>query len=217
MKNKEKPVIVCLSNGPYYLIEDSTPQKVSSLVNDAGQAYSSVRGVSLCRCGLSANKPFCDGSHGGSGFSDKKSDDRVEDRRDQYAGEKITVLFNGGACAHAAYCVNGLPEVFKTNINPWIDPDAVPVDRLVSQIEKCPSGALSYRINGDDPKVNQSEPEITVVKNGPFSVTGGIDVIGQAWCDGVTNEHYVLCRCGASKNKPFCDGSHSAIGFSDES
>ncbi|HHI94312.1 MAG TPA: hypothetical protein ENK04_12485 [Gammaproteobacteria bacterium] len=215
MNNNEKPFIACLANGPYYLIEDSSPQEVSHLVNETGQAYATVRGVALCRCGLSHNKPFCDGSHGKSGFSDEKADDRVKNRRDQYVGEKITVLFNGGACAHAAYCVNGLPAVFKTDTDPWIDPDAASVDELIAQIEKCPSGALSYSINGEERKIQPTDPKVTVLKDGPYAVTGGIDLVEQEWCDGVTNERYVLCRCGASKNKPFCDGAHAVVGFKD--
>jgi len=217
MNNNEKPLIACLANGPYYLIEDSSPKEVSHLVDETGQSYSTVRGVALCRCGLSGNKPFCDGSHGKSGFSDEKSDDRIKDRRDQYVGEKITVLFNGGACAHAAHCVNDLPSVFKTDTDPWIDPNAASVDELIAQIEKCPSGALSYSINGKEREIQQRDPEVTVLRDGPYAVTGGIDLVGQEWCDGVTNERYVLCRCGASKNKPFCDGNHAVVGFKDGS
>jgi len=217
MNNHEKPVIACLANGPYYLIEDSTAREVSHLVDEMGQPYSTVRGVALCRCGLSANKPFCDGSHGKSDFSDDKSDDRAKNRRDQYVGEKITVLFNGGACAHAALCVHDLPLVFKTGTNPWIDPDAVSMDELIGQIEKCPSGALSYSINGQEREIQQHDPKVTVLKDGPYAVTGGIELVAQAWCDGVTSERYVLCRCGASMNKPFCDGSHAAVGFKDGS
>ncbi|HEC27864.1 MAG TPA: hypothetical protein ENI67_10750 [Gammaproteobacteria bacterium] len=217
MNNKEKPIIACLPNGPYYLIEDSSLQKVPHLLNETGQSYSTVRGVALCRCGLSGNKPFCDGSHGTSDFTGEKSDDRVKNRREKYVGEKITVLFNGGACAHAAYCVDGLPSVFKTDSDPWIQPNSTSMEELIEQIEKCPSGALSYSINGEERKIPQSEPSVTVLKDGPYAVTGGIDLIGQDWCDGVSNKRYILCRCGASKNKPFCDGSHAAFGFKDNS
>jgi len=216
MNNNEKPLIACLPNGPYYLIENSSPQEVSHLISEAGQPYSNVRGVALCRCGLSGNKPFCDGSHGTSEFSDKKLDNRVKNRRDKYVGEKITVLFNGGVCAHAAHCVNDLPAVFKIDADPWIQPDSASVEELVAQIDKCPSGALSYSINDEERKIPPRDPNVTVLKDGPYSVTGGIDLAGQEWCDGVSNERYALCRCGASKNKPFCDGSHSAVGFKDD-
>ncbi|NOZ10247.1 MAG: hypothetical protein GXP09_04285 [Gammaproteobacteria bacterium] len=216
MNSSEKPFIVCLPNGPYYLIEDSSPQEVSHLSSETGQPYSTVRGIALCRCGLSANKPFCDGTHGTSEFTDKKSDGRLKNRRDKYVGEKITVLFNGAACAHAAHCINDLPSVFKTDADIWIQPDSTSVKELIDQIEKCPSGALSYSINGEEKKNLQSNPNVTVLKDGPYAVVGGIDLVGQEWCDGVSNECYVLCRCGASKNKPFCDGSHAVIGFDDD-
>lgn len=217
MNSNEKPLIACLPNGPYYLIEDSNPQVVSQIFSEAGQPYSTVRGVALCRCGLSDNKPFCDGSHGTSDFSDEKSEDRVKNHRVKYVGKEITVLFNGGACAHAAHCVDDLPSVFKTDADPWIQPDSSSVEELIKQIDKCPSGALSYSINNEERTIVQGAPRITVLKDGPYAVTGGIDLIGQEWCDGISNEQYVLCRCGASKNKPFCDGSHVSVGFKDNS
>jgi CDGSH-type Zn-finger protein len=215
MNSKKKPVIVCLQNGPYYLIEDSSPQEVPHLLNKTGQPYSTLPGVALCRCGLSKNKPFCDGSHGILGFSDKKSDARVTDHSNKYVGEKITILFNGGACAHAAHCVNDLPTAFSKDGDPWILPDSASITELIKQVEKCPSGALSYSLNNEEQKKSHNRPGITVLENGPYAVTGGVDLVNQKWCDGVSNERYVLCRCGASKNKPFCDGSHISIGFKD--
>ena len=213
MNTNENPFIVCLPNGPYYLIEDSNPQEVPCLVSESGQTQATVRGVALCRCGLSENKPFCDGSHGTSDFSDEKSEERVKDRLDSYVGTHITVHFNGGACAHAAHCVNDLPSVFRMGANPWIEPDAASVEEIVAQIGKCPSGALSCSVNGVLQTTQQGDPEVTVLKDGPYAVAGGISLIGQEWGNGVSEQNFVLCRCGASKNKPFCDGSHAAIGF----
>lgn len=213
MNTNEKPFIVCLPNGPYYLIEDSSSQEVPCLVNENGQPYATVRGVALCRCGLSDNKPFCDGSHGTSDFSDEKSEERTKNRLDKYVGKNITIHFNGGACAHAAHCVNDLPSVFRMGADPWIEPDAASAEEIIAQIEKCPSGALSCSINDEMQATQQGASEVTVLKDGPYAVTGGIGLMGQEWCDGISEERYVLCRCGASKNKPFCDGSHATVGF----
>lgn len=216
MSTSAKPFIACLPNGPYYLVEETEPRTVPYLQNQAGKTYATVRGVALCRCGDSANKPFCDGSHGVTGFSDAKSAERMPDRLDDYPGKAVTVHFNGGVCAHAAYCVNELPAVFKTDTDPWIDPDGAPLEALITQIERCPSGALSYSIGGQVQGVGAAEPGVTVVRDGPYAVRGGIGLVGQEMGEGASEERYALCRCGASKNKPFCDGSHQKAGFRDD-
>jgi CDGSH-type Zn-finger protein len=216
MSHDDKPMIACLPNGPYYLIEDTEPQEVPLLVNEAQQTFSTVRGTALCRCGQSRNKPFCDGSHGVVGFSDAKSEARVADRRDAYAGDAITIYFNGGICAHAARCVTELPGVFKTDADPWIEPNGASPEEIMALIERCPSGALSYALRGAEPKPAAAEPRVQVVKDGPYAVSGGIDLANAEWNTGAAKDRYVLCRCGASRNKPFCDGSHGAAGFKDD-
>ena len=76
-----KPKIACMANGPYYLINDPSPQPVATLESASGGGYSTVRGVALCRCGGSKNKPFCDGTHGTLGFRDTNSADAAKNRR----------------------------------------------------------------------------------------------------------------------------------------
>ncbi|MGH6959969.1 MAG: CDGSH iron-sulfur domain-containing protein [Dongiaceae bacterium] len=66
----QKPKLACLPNGPYYLLHDMTPSEVPNLRRASGEACANVRGVALCRCGGSKNKPFCDGSHWHIGFRD---------------------------------------------------------------------------------------------------------------------------------------------------
>jgi CDGSH-type Zn-finger protein len=227
-QTKVKPKISPLPNGPYYLINDTEPKVVENLQNSKGEPLSMVSGVALCRCGASNNKPFCDGTHATIGFSGKNkipADDnngteyKVRDNRKSYVGKKITIHDNRRICSHASECVNNLSSVFKLNSRPWINPDSTMTDEIIDTIRKCPSGALSYSINNieyRDP--NEREPMITVSKNGPYLITGGIDLIGEdiKWGDGASREHYTLCRCGASNNKPFCDGTHKTINFRDE-
>jgi uncharacterized Fe-S cluster protein YjdI/CDGSH-type Zn-finger protein len=144
----------------------------------------------------------------------------VKDKRKNYVGKGITIHDNRKICSHAAECVNNLPSVFKLNARPWISPDAAETkEEIINTIKKCPSGALSYSIDGIEYRdQNETKPMITVSKGGPYHITGGIDLIGEdiKWAEGSSKEHYVLCRCGASNNKPFCDGMHRLINFKDD-
>jgi CDGSH-type Zn-finger protein len=223
---KEKPKIVPLPNGPYLLISDMEPKFVENLQNSKGESLSAIRGVSLCRCGASNNKPFCDGTHGKIGFSSENKEavnenhPMVKDKRKNYVGKRITIHDNRKICSHAAECVNNLSSVFKINARPWINPDAAETkEEIIDTIRKCPSGALSYSVDGIEYQdQNDRMPMITVSKDGPYHVTGGINMIGDniQWAEGSSKEHYVLCRCGASNNKPFCDGMHRLINFKDD-
>jgi CDGSH-type Zn-finger protein len=223
---KEKPKIVPLPNGPYLLISDMEPKFVENLQNSKGESLSAIRGVSLCRCGASNNKPFCDGTHGKIGFSSENKEavnenhPMVKDKRKNYVGKRITIHDNRKICSHAAECVNNLSSVFKINARPWINPDAAETkEEIIDTIRKCPSGALSYSVDGIEYQdQNDRMPMITVSKDGPYHVTGGINMIGDniQWAEGSSKEHYVLCRCGASNNKPFCDGMHRLITFKDD-
>jgi CDGSH-type Zn-finger protein len=210
-----KPKIACLPNGPYYLLNDMEAAPVPNLRRASGEACASVRGVALCRCGGSNNKPFCDGTHGKNGFSDHKTADPTKNRRDVYAGKRITIFDNRAICSHAAFCTDELASVFRHHDKPWIDPDGAGIQEIVAQIKKCPSGALSYAIDGVEAEPPQRAPMVTVTDNGPYAITGGIELMDVKFGDGASTEHYTLCRCGASKNKPFCDGSHWDVGFKD--
>ena len=80
----------------------------------------------------------------------------------------------------------------------------------------CPSGALSYTKDGVLYKDQDREPAITIEKNGPYCIVGGIDLNDPKGSKPESKEHYALCRCGASKNKPFCTGEHRDIHFEDD-
>ena len=172
--------------------------------------------MALCRCGESANKPYCDGTHSKIGFSSAKLEGRTGDKRESYSGSKITIHDNRGVCAHAGICTDKLAAVFRMKQEPWIDPDAASVDEIIAVIEECPSGALSYSMETDDRPQGDDEPSIMIAKNGPYEVSGAVELVDATWGEGVSKSEYTLCRCGASKNKPFCDGSHWDINFSDD-
>jgi CDGSH-type Zn-finger protein/uncharacterized Fe-S cluster protein YjdI len=123
----------------------------------------------------------------------------------------IEIRFQGERCIHSRFCVTGAPKVFLANVNgPWIHPEAMPTDKLVEVAHACPSGAIQYsRFDG---KPNESAPPVNLVsvrEGGPYAVRGELVLNGQPAGYRVT-----LCRCGASKHKPYCDGSHHDVGFS---
>jgi CDGSH-type Zn-finger protein len=211
----EKPRIACLPNGPYYLLNDMQASPVPNLVRSSGAACATVRGIALCRCGDSKNKPFCDGTHSSNGFTDRKVTDSRKNRREVYRGKRITIFDNRAICAHAGYCSDGLKSVFRYGVEPWIDPDGAAVDEVIATIRKCPSGALSYAIEGKEGVAPERPPKVEVTDNGPYAVSGGIELMNVEFGDGASREHYTLCRCGASANKPFCDGSHWRVEFKD--
>ena len=202
-----KPVIDCSPNGPYLA------KGLDRLTNAKGERLATRPVTALCRCGGSGNKPYCDGTHKNNGFSDAWLSDGRNDRRTSYPGRRITIHDNRAICAHAGYCTEGLASVFSSEREPWIDPDGASVDEIVATVRKCPSGALSYSIDGVEQDVGPRDPEIAATENGPYAVTGGIELRGAQFGDGASREHFTLCRCGASRNKPFCDGSHWDIKF----
>jgi CDGSH-type Zn-finger protein len=212
---KSKPVgIACLPNGPYYLILESEPYTVPYVRKADGGACQTQRAVALCRCGKSGSKPLCDGTHGTIGFNDERIADGAKDRRKDYVGKRITIHDNRALCAHVARCTEGLPAVFRESGRPWIDADAATVEEIAATIRKCPSGALSYSIDGVEQRNRDEPPGVEVLRDGPYAVSG-IELLGVALGEGASTDHYTLCRCGASKNKPFCDGSHWDAGFKD--
>jgi CDGSH-type Zn-finger protein len=205
----QSPSIECKPNGPY-IVKD-----LEDLRRPGGDPIPTEPRVALCRCGGSAKKPFCDGTHRQNGFSDARLADGSADKRDDYAGRRITIHDNRAICAHAGRCTDGLTAVFKYRTEPWIDPDGADVAAIIDTIRKCPSGALSYTLDGVEHRDEPRTPAIVVSKNGPYEVAGGVTLTGQQWGAGASTEHFTLCRCGASQNKPFCDGSHWSIKFKD--
>jgi len=205
----ERPTIECKPNGPYLV------RNLDDFRNARGDRIETKPVMALCRCGGSANKPFCDGTHQKNGFSGTKRDDRVADKRESYQAGRITIHDNRSICAHAGVCTDGLASVFNYKSEPWIDPAGDAVEAIIETIRKCPSGALRYTLDVVESRDPQQEPSITVTRDGPYAVAGGAQLLEQSWAQGASTEHYTLCRCGASKNKPFCDGTHWSIEFKD--
>lgn len=216
---RDKPRIIPVPNGPLYLINSKMPEKIENLQNSTGEPIYKIVSVALCRCGGSKNKPFCDGTHTSLGFSsENKSATQAADKRKDYFGKMITVHDNRRLCSHSAECLRNLESVFSLEERPWINPDRATVESVIDTVRKCPSGALSYSIDGIEYRDQTGrKPVVIVDRNGPYRIEGGIELMGIENCGiGASKEHYTLCRCGASNNKPFCDGAHLSIKFKDE-
>ena len=132
----------------------------------------------------------------------------------EYSNGELTVVWKPGLCIHSEVCVKTLPSVYKPKEKPWINIDNATTDELINQIDKCPSGALSYFMT-NKPAV---EPLVTVTKveamrNGPLLVHGTLQVIDADGGETAKDKTTAFCRCGHSANKPYCDGSHRKVGF----
>ena len=185
-----------------------------------GKAFPADDTVALCRCGKSKVKPYCDGSHVKSAFSGVKHKDRIKDKVDPYKGKDVTIHDNRGVCSHAGHCTGNVPTVWKSKPKEgeaWIDPDGSDAVDIEAVCKLCPSGALSYTKDGKLHKDYGRGPMIKIAKDGPYKVVGHVELVDDNNSSKPeSREHYTLCRCGHSKNKPFCDGSHAPSGFKDD-
>jgi CDGSH-type Zn-finger protein/uncharacterized Fe-S cluster protein YjdI len=134
----------------------------------------------------------------------------TQDGIERVEGEKVTILFDSQRCIHARFCVTGAPQVFLANVQgAWIHPDAMDAERLVDIAHACPSGAIRYQRR--DGRPDESAPPVNLAATreaGPYAFRGDLRIDGT-----FAGYRATLCRCGASKNKPFCDGSHHDAGF----
>jgi CDGSH-type Zn-finger protein/truncated hemoglobin YjbI len=213
------PAIVTAKNGPYLVTN------VTTVHTPLGEPRPVPPQLALCRCGDSATKPFCDGTHATSGFTDEVDPNRVPDRRDSYPGQQAMIFDNRGICQHSGLCTDRLPTVFRTSAEPFVAPSGGRLDEIVRAVRDCPSGALSLAFDGDEARDladwhGARERAIEVTQDGPYRVTGGVGLTDESGADvpraaGSSREHYALCRCGHSQNKPFCSGMHWYVEFRD--
>jgi uncharacterized Fe-S cluster protein YjdI len=145
----------------------------------------------------------------------------MESHRDitkKYTNGEVTIVWKPGACIHSRICWNattGLPEVFNPAEHSWIKPEAASTERIIEQVKKCPSGALSFYLNNEAGEVASVSAEsiVETVPNGPLLVYGNLVVRDKEGRETHKNKVTAFCRCGHSANKPYCDGSHVGAGF----
>jgi CDGSH-type Zn-finger protein/truncated hemoglobin YjbI len=208
--------VITADSGPYLA-------RNVELVDWLGVPVPATPTVALCRCGGSAMKPWCDGSHATNGFSDARDDRRVPDHLDAYEGRQVVVTDNRGMCAHSGFCTDRVAGAFRVGTEPFVAPSGARLDEIVRAVRACPSGALGMRLLDDTSPAQadqQRKPSVEISRNGPYRVRGRVllrDAARQetARGDGASAEHYSLCRCGRSLNKPFCSGMHWYVDFKD--
>ena len=125
-----------------------------------------------------------------------------------YSGEQIEITFDMDRCIHARNCFLKLPQVFDPERRPWVNPDAASSEEIAAMIRTCPSGALTYsRLDGGAAETAPGINRMTIAENGPNALHGNLSLAGEQMT------RATLCRCGKSKNMPFCDFSHVEAGF----
>jgi CDGSH-type Zn-finger protein len=223
--------VTILKDGPYR-VTGGAPLSIQTIVADeAGESVDwleqplSTPGpvYALCRCGHSANKPFCDGAHMAAGFDGTETASRApyDEQAGAMEGPAVIMTDAESLCAFARFC--------DREGNVWNTVGEVEsAEReaaFVRQVGQCPSGRLVAEVRSHGAAVEPDlPPSIGVVKDpaqgvgGPLWVRGGIEVIGADATTYEVRNRVTLCRCGASNNKPFCDGSHAseAVMFKDD-
>ncbi len=177
----------------------------------------------LCRCGGSRTKPFCDGTHARIGFDGTESADHrlMTGRRRAYpTPDGVTVYDDRSRCAHFGQCTDRLPSVFGVSEDAFVAPGAASSAQITQVVSGCPSGALTYTTTTtpvDDASTVETHEDASIhpIVDGPYRVRGGVEVLGIGKAAYERRERQTLCRCGQSRNKPFCDGSHWYAGFRD--
>lgn len=218
-------------NGPYVVhgISSITQQFImpdgrgSSVAYQEGESFTVSETTALCRCGLSKNKPYCDGSHMhaaeyGVDLTETASFEPLFNGSQEIDGPVISLTDNERYCAYARFCDYG-----KTIWNEVQEASTEAQKRAIAMAHHCPSGRLIVWDNqAREPIETPTEPSLGLIEDyvnrcsAGIMVQGGIPVKSGNGTFYEVRNRQTLCRCGQSSNKPFCDGSHASIKFQDQ-
>ena len=221
-ENDRNPSITGRPNGPLLVRGEVTLVRKTAVHSEHGEPLAwktsdpleTNPSYALCRCGNSESKPFCDGSHARLEFvAEETAAGTYAERSRELGGTGITVRDDRSICVHAGFCGTRVSNIWKQTRD---TDDTIVRLAVINEVEKCPSGALTYAFDGDDEATEPDYPvQVGVVDDGPLWVTGAIPVTRSDGEQLETRSRVTLCRCGASANKPLCDGSHKEAGFTD--
>ncbi len=225
MGDRERRVVV-RRNGPLVVEGEVRLLRTAILQTEHGEPYAwdegpdfatSAGSYELCRCGVSERHPFCDGACERTGFDGTETADRgpISARREPWEGEAVVLYDDRRLCTHAGFCTNLRTTVWAL-ADDSDDPESM--REFVGMVHQCPSGRLAYGPK-DDPEAlvePELEASIGVEPDASYWVRGGIPVVSADGEPYEVRNRQTLCRCGHSRNKPFCDGSHKHKGFVDD-
>jgi uncharacterized Fe-S cluster protein YjdI len=133
----------------------------------------------------------------------------------KYSNGEVTVVWEPSKCIHSAICFRGLPNVFDPRKRPWVTMENGQTEDIINQIKACPSGALTYFMDDEENQESQESINtvVEVLENGPLLIYGNLKVKDKVGNESLKSQTTAFCRCGASSNKPYCDGSHIRVAF----
>ena len=130
-------------------------------------------------------------------------------KKKEYTNNEVTIVWEPDKCIHSGICVKGLPNIFRPKVRPWIRISGASTEAIINQVKQCPSGALRYYMNDEEDKTSEYlETKVEVLETGPLLVYGTLKVMNKDGSTEIKNKTTAFCRCGASENKPYCDGAH---------
>jgi CDGSH-type Zn-finger protein len=221
-RQEPEPRIVVEVNGPYRVEGNVRVIRTAVVKTERGEPvawedgpeFKRKKTASLCRCGRSSNKPFCDSTHETWAFNGTETAHRgaIADRRVEYPGQDVVLYDDISICSRHGYC-----NTVSTGVWAMVsDPDPAVREEALAMIRRCPSGRIAYSVPPDpDPVEAEAEPTIGIEPNASIVVRGAIPVVSEDGTPYEVRARQVLCRCGHSRNKPFCDGSHETHLFHD--
>jgi CDGSH-type Zn-finger protein len=223
---KAQVSVVIMKDGPYVISGDAPLSEEIIGANAEGESinwrrgrtYNALGKYALCRCGQSAQAPFCDGTHARVGFDGTETAPRTlfADQAQTFDGPSQSLLDARHLCADARFCdPNG--KVW-TQVALTDDPDVRAM--FLSQVHNCPAGRLVAFDNATAKTIEEKSPAtVGLIEDpvedcsGPIWLRGGVALTSADGHQYEGRNNMTVCRCGASKNKPFCDGTHSSINF----
>ena len=218
--------IKIIKNGPY-IVSGNIPLSEKIIVPKGkskefknARIFNVAEEYALCRCGKSKNSPFCDGTHIKSGFdgTEEATREMYSDRADRIEGPDL-VLMDDNRCAFARFChreEGDVWELTENSDNPEYREEAI------KAANNCPAGRLVTLDKDGNPIEPEYEPSIEIIQDpekncsGPIFVKGNIPILSSEGCTYEIRNRVTLCRCGNSKNKPFCDAKHVSIKYMDQ-